>query len=162
MSTIPAKEQISHNGRLCLNQAHKTSREACRDPGSVGLCLKETCSFKIVLCCSRHEANGTTQLTSKQVFWCLDLCASSFYASPATSQFQRVQGTAKQVGDTKERKDRDNTSLTLTLHLSVKHLEWTLGGSSLSNPVNYSLHLYFFFPSDRLTIGQTMKKCFEI
>lgn len=34
--TIPAKEQISREGGLCLNQAHKKSREACWDHRECG------------------------------------------------------------------------------------------------------------------------------
>lgn len=64
-STIPAEEQITHNSGLCLNQVHKSRREAGWDMRSVGLCLKQPHGFKFVLSLYSHETNRTTQLTSK-------------------------------------------------------------------------------------------------
>lgn len=155
-STIPAEEQISHNSGLCLNWVHKRCREACWDTGTVRLCLREPCSFEFVLCLSPCEANRTAKLTSKQVSNSVGLCGSRVFVLlqlPTTSNNK----------NSKARERRQTTPVTLT-HL-VKHLKHRLGGNTLSNPVNYSPHLYFFTSSllaDRQSARRKHTVCTEI
>ena len=107
--------------------------------------------LNFVLCLSPRETNRTTQLTSKQVSNSLDLCGLSFVSRHSSRQFQGIRA-ARQERQERREKGRGNTNVTLTLLLSVKHQEQTLGGSGLSYPVNYSQQLFFSVHAGRLTV----------
>lgn len=155
-STIPAEEEISHNSGLCLNRAHK--RRLAGTQGVWGFCIwRRLAALNLFFASSWNKQDHTAHTRARiRLFRGLDLCGSSFLRHANSQQLQGIR-TAKQ-----ERLEREKRQCDPRTPL-VSQTSGALGGSRLSNPVNYPQHLYFFlsFWQADSRPGQKRKICTE-